>query len=94
MEKVIGLLKDETVDNIFKPMLEECMFDTNEMIVLQSLRNIVKGVKLKKMAMDDTSHLIKKFLPLVIHPNGWIREEVTELICLVINEIDTVDFYA
>jgi len=93
LEKVIGLLKGETVDNIFKPMLEECMFDMNEMIVLQSLRNIVKGVKLKKMIMDDTSHLIKKYLPLVIHPNGWIREEVTELICLVINDMDPVDFY-
>ena len=93
LEKILGLLSVDTVDNIFKPILEECMFDANEMIVLQSLRNIVKGVQLKKMTMGDISQLIKKFLPLVIHPNIWIRDEVTQLICLVINEMDLVDFY-
>jgi len=93
IEKLIDFISEKTINGLLKPVLEKCMFDNDEINVYQSVKNIHKIIKLKKLDLKDTSFLVNNFLPLLIHPNSWIRELILELLCEAIEQMDVTSLY-
>ena len=92
IEKLIDFLSQNTITGLMA-VLDGCMFDTDEMIVFQSVKNFNKTVRLNKINLKDPALLVKNFLPLIIHPNSWIREQVIDLFCQVLEKMDIEDLY-
>jgi len=93
IEKLIDLTSEKTINGLLKPVLEKCMFDPDEQNVFQSVKNLNKIMKLKKLDLKDPSFITNYLLPLAIHPSAWIREQVLELICESIQQSDLATLY-
>jgi len=89
----VDLLPLNVVDMLLKPCFERSLYDADERVVFQSVRGYCKIVKQKKLKSIDPLQIINTFLPLLVHPNIWIREEILELICAVIEQLDILELY-
>mmetsp|Transcript_930 Transcript_930/g.834 ORF Transcript_930/g.834 Transcript_930/m.834 type:complete len:85 (+) Transcript_930:685-939(+) len=75
------------------PCFDKCLFENDERIVVLCVKCYSKLVKLDKLRLKDMGVIKQIILPLVVHPNMWIREETINLICNVIERLDILELY-
>lgn len=93
IEKLIDFLSDKTIEGLIKPVVEKCITNADEMTIFQSVKNLNKIVRERKIIFKDYPFIVNTLLPLTIHPNSWIRDQTLEICYLVIDNWDDSDLY-
>jgi hypothetical protein len=89
---LVDSVSDNMVTTLLAPCLERCLIDSDERIVLQCIKVYGKLIKSRKLIVNPV-YVLTSFVPLSIHPNIWIREEIIDLICSVIDQMDLSSLY-
>ena len=83
----------ETINNMIIPCIDTCINDLDEMVVLESVKCFKELVKLKLLTEERERSNLIKIMPLAIHPNLWIREEVIEFLGALLDKNNSIDIY-
>lgn len=83
----------DSVNNMLKPCLEVCLYDPDEMVVLETIRCFKEMVRLKLLERKNEEDLLKKIVPLVMYPNLWIREEALNFVANLLEKYSPIEIY-
>lgn len=84
----------EAVNSMLKPCLEACLYDSDEMVVLETIRCFKEMARMRLMDRTNDEELLKKIVPLVMYPNLWIREEAFNFIGTILEKYSPVEIYS
>lgn len=83
----------KAVNSMLKPCLEICLYDSDEMVVLETIRCFKDMSRLKLLNKANDEELLCKIAPLVMYPNLWIREEAFGFIGTILEKYSPVEIY-
>ena len=74
-----------------KPLLEQGLADTEEMVVCRTITAIADLVSLGLLEKVSIFEMLKMTSPFLLHPNLWIRQATVGLVVAVAGKLDNVD---
>ena len=83
----------KSVNSMLKPCIEACLYDSDEMVVLETIRCFKEMARLRLMEKSNDEELLKKIVPLVMYPNLWIREEAFNFIGTILEKDSPIEIY-
>lgn len=76
---------------ILKPLLQQGLADSEEFVIskaLTALSNLTKLGLIQKQMLYD---IVAEAIPLLIHPNLWIKQTAVGFVCVVANSLNMAD---
>ena len=90
---LVGVVKDATAISWLKTCFEKCVASADELVVWNSMIGFIEIAKSDKFQVDANQTLLRQIMPLVLHPNVWIRDSVIEFCEHLLDKTATEDIY-
>lgn len=84
--QMVRLVKETTAISWLKPCFEKCVTSSDELVVWNSMKGLLEIAKTEKFQIESNQAILRQVIPLVLHPNAWIRESVIEFFANVLDK--------